>query len=323
MHFAKLQFVVSNPSKYRFHTFPIRIPSPIFNDYYELFRKNAANVRSLMVLGADNDDIQKLSTLHSLDSLALPLCRADNFGPLTELKRLLDLRIANPNLEQFREDELLRNFVSLRSLTLYHVVDLRAALELPGLEAAVSPRERGLKSVVLEAAEWNPKTRIDWPEKLELLRELSVLGERFRLSYGPGQGAGIIVGRHEGDAPVVCSILLKDIVKRSGFYERRKVIQLDVTSRHIVADSQYAVVHDKTDISPLQAFPNLRYLTLEGDFYGFEELVAVPLESVYFTEMSPPPSSREVEAMSRHPTLRRVTKVIESATERVLYERLE
>jgi hypothetical protein len=88
-------------------------------------------------------------------------------------------------------------------------------------------------------------------------------------------------------------------------------------------ESLYAVEYDATDISPLKAFSDLRHLILTGDFCGFEHLKSVPLESIDFTEKSPFPSEHAVEALSKHPTLQKVTKTIESATEEVLWERGE
>ncbi len=45
------------------------------------------------------------------------------------------------------------------------------------------------------------------------------------------------------------------------------------------------------------------------------------LDKVYFDMYSPTPSAEAIEALSEHPTLRKVRKNIESATEKILWER--
>ena len=319
----QIRDVITNPAKYRRQSCRIRIPSTTFNEYFEFFKQNKANVRSLLVLGATNDDLQKLSSLDSLASLDLPVCEADDFRPLAKLHKLVVLYISNPNLTQFRQEKLLGQLDALRWLTLYNVADLQAALELPGLDPAASLQEKGLIRLTVQSPQWDPRTRISWPEKLEPLHEFSVVGERIRFSYVQGQQANIIIGRYGSDGRTICSTMLRDVMERSGFYNRRRVIDVDLRSRYIVPDSMYAVEYDPTDISPLREFSDLKYLTLTGDFYGFEHLKDVPLEWVHITEMSPFPSEQAIEAMSKHPTLKTVTKVIESATEKVLWRRDE
>lgn len=78
------------------------------------------------------------------------------------------------------------------------------------------------------------------------------------------------------------------------------------------------MTYDKTDLSPLRAFTELTQMDLEGDFCGFENLRDAPLEWIYYVEKSPAPSDQTVELLSKHPTLQRVVKNIESATDEVL-----
>lgn len=317
----QIRDVITNPAKYLRHSCPIRISSKTFNEYYEFFKQNEKDIRSLLVLGATNDDLEKLSTLDSLLSLDLPVCEADDFRPLARLNKLIVLYISNPNLQQFRQEELLGQLEALRGLTLYNVADLQAALELPGLDPAASLEQKGLMRLTIQSPQLNPCIRVNWPEKLEPLHEFSVVGERIFFSYVHGRRANIIIGRYRSDARTICTTLLRDVIEKSGFYDRRKVIDVDLESRYVVPDGSYAVEYDLTDISPLKAFSDLKYLTLTGDFYGFEHLTNVPLQSIYITEMSPFPSQQALEAMSKHPTLKKVTKVIESATEKVLWQR--
>ncbi len=162
----------SSPSKPRRIVPAISIPAKTFNEYYELFERNKGNVYSLRILGATNDDIERLSNLDSITRLTLPVCKADDFRPLTKLKNLRELRVANPNLEQFRRERLLVQMESLSDLTLYNVSDLQAALDLPGLEPRLSlqdPQGRGLFNLRVHVSDWPPHRKIEWPEKLRKL----------------------------------------------------------------------------------------------------------------------------------------------------------
>lgn len=318
----QIREAVTNPSKYKQYTFPIRIPSTTFNKYIGFFKQNKANVSALLVLGATNGDIRELAALDSLVSLDLPVCKAVDFQPLGELERLVLLRVANPNLKQLEERKILCEMNSLRRLTLYNVADLQAAVELPGLDPALSPEDQGLTGLALHSSEWNPTNRIEWPRSLSGLQQFSVHGERFGMAYVSNhQYAMIDLGRHKVDDLATCSTILRDLIEKSGFFDHRKVTNFYLTSRYVVMESLYAVEYDPTDISPLRAFSDLRHLILTGDCYGFEHLKDVPLESIDFPEASPFPSKQAVEAMSKHPTLKTVTKTIESATEKVLWRR--
>lgn len=59
----QIREAVTNPSKYKQYTFPIRIPSTTFNKYIGFFKQNKATVNALLVLGATNGDIRELAAL--------------------------------------------------------------------------------------------------------------------------------------------------------------------------------------------------------------------------------------------------------------------
>jgi hypothetical protein len=324
---AEIRDRVSSPSEPRRYSPAISIPAKTFNEYYEFLKRNKGNVFFLRILGATNDDIERLSNLDSLICLALPVCKADNFRPLTELKNLQELRVANPNLEQFKKERLLGQMESLSDLTLYNVADLRAALDLPGLEPCLSPEDpqaKGIFTLRVYAPSWNPRHRIQWPEKAKKLPNLCLLTDRIWFAYLQGQRAEIIMSRSAQDDPALASRLLKDLIEKSGFYDGRQVDEVDLTSqfkRWGKPFHQPIVTHDKTDLSPLRAFSELKYLNLEGDFYGFENLRNAPLQRVYYNMYSPTPSAQAVEVLSKHPTLLKVEKNIESATYEVMWER--
>jgi hypothetical protein len=211
----------------------------------------------------------------------------------------------------------------LAELTLYNVADLQKALELPGLDPRSSPRTNdGLFTLIIQAPQWNPRSSLKWPRRLERLPEFCILADRIRFSYLQQQRAEIIVGRYRTDEPAICSSRLRDVVSSSGFYDNRPVVSVDLTCCYVSRDDwQLRRTYDRTDIAHLKSFRDLKYLTLEGSFYGYESLKDVPLEWVYFTERSPFPSEQAVRILSEHPTLRRVTKNIYSATDKVLFER--
>ncbi len=154
--------------------------------------------------------------------------------------------------------------------------------------------------------------------------ELRVLTDRIWFAYLQGQRAEIIISRSAQDDPTLGSTLLKDLIENSGFYDGRQVDEVDLTSRFERPGKPFhqpIVTHDKTDISPLRAFPELKFLELLGDFYGFESLRDAPLQWIYYVERSPRPSDETVNVLSKHPTLQRVSRNIESATIEVIWER--
>lgn len=264
--FASGSKTIPNPS--------VSVPGSISRQrYYDFFEQNKEEVFRLLVLGATNDDLERLSNLDSLIRLSLPVCKVDDFRPLTRLKSLRDLGVANPNLDQFKEERLLAQMPSLSELTLYNVADLQAALDLPRLEPRLppeAPRGKGLVTLRVHCAGWNPRDRIPWPEKLERLPNLCVLTDRIWFAYLQGRRAEVIMSRSAEDDPSLGGTLLKDLIEKSGFFE------------------------------------NLR---------------DAPLEWIYYVEKSPAPSDQTVELLSKHPTLQRVVKNIESATNEVLWER--
>jgi hypothetical protein len=299
----------------------ISISSEDFNEHYGFLEQNKTAVVTLRVVGATNEDIQKLSKLDSLWLLELPGCRATDFSPLVKLKKLYGLNLSNPNLQQFREERLLGKFKSLGQLTLYNVADLQAAVNLPGLKPVGSQEAKGIHSLTIQAPHWNPATRIAWPDNLRSVERLSVLGDRVRIGCDKWQLANIYLGRFATDDPSICSTRLRDVIEESGFYDGRQVEQLDLTSEHVALERDHAVEFDPTDIAPLKSLTGLKSLTLKGKFYGFARLKGVPLEYVHFLESSPSPSPEAVEVLSKHPTLKEVKETIESATEEILWKR--
>jgi hypothetical protein len=321
----RIREVVANPSKFKHFSYAISIPSKTFNEHYEFFLQNEAALLSLRVVYATNDDVQKLTDLQHLRSLSLLGCTAHDFRPLTKLKKLSGLELANPRLRQFREERLFEQLTNLRTLTLYSVSSLQEAVELPGLRPAASFEEQGLFQLIIHAPQWNPRTRITWPRTLDSLKEFYVRGGRVSVEYDQAQRASISVSRYADDDPAICSDLLRDVIEKSGFYDRRHVTLADVRSRFERANPrlgwQPIVTHDKTDISPLEAFPGVTFLELQGDFYGFDSLKDMRLDQLYFHMDSPTPSAEALEALSEHPTLRKVRQNIESATDKILWER--
>jgi hypothetical protein len=304
---AEIQEELESPSRFPSSSPKISILSASIDQYIDLFEEHKENVASLRVVGASNEDVVRLSEFDSLVCLALPMCEADDFRPLTKLNKLRRLSLANPNLEQFRDERLLDEMESLRSLTLYNVSNLQETLDLPGLVSSRSFDERGLFSLVIQTSQWHPVSRIAWPQNLESLQEFSVVSERARFAYVQQQRAEIIICGDEDNPDLQCRNILRDIIGSSGFYDDREVISLDMISRSGISGADGTFSYESTNISPLQVFSHLEYLTLEGDFCGYESLSHVPLVSIRYVEGSPRPSDESIENLERHPTLDRIT----------------
>lgn len=288
-----------------------------------LLQKTSVNLL-LYVVEATNEDLEKVATLNSLTHLGLPVCRADDLRPLTKLKNLERLEIANPNVEQFREERLLSHWKSLRRLHLYNVeVEIERVLTmLSSVNLASSWEEKGLCEIHIHIRNWRPDGATDWSAVRDVWR-CSAAGDRFVMAWSKEPASRFSMGSTQlvlfsHDAPGENPNTTLRRAVGTGFFNDGETTRLRLQSEN----------EQELDLSPLKAFRVIDGLELAGKqgqnlktkFAGFEALRHAKIRTVtltYWTHWFP----SYLDELKNYPHLECVVQELDDVGFDVLWQR--